>query len=234
MPSAVPSWAAVLMMPEAPPRQRWATSVPRLVAGTEDTPMPSPATAAHSGTAQADRAAGISAASAAAMVSSPAAIIRCGDSSRCSRTDSAEPTMTSRLSGSSVTAAASGVRCSVSCRYNVTSVITELVVAVLRKLASVPRRSRRLRRSGAGSSGAAARRSTARKTATSTTLVPSSSPPTIRSAGWVMTVVPTTNAMTAAVKTADPARFSEVAGRSSAPAGTEITMAAAIAAASGR
>ena len=47
-------------------------------------------------------------------------------------------------------------------------------------------------------------------------------------------MVPTTNAMTAAVKTADPARFSEVAGRSSAPAGTEITIAAAIAAASGR
>jgi hypothetical protein len=137
VPSAVPSWAAVLMTPEAPPRQRSATSVPRPVAGTDDTPIPSPATPAHTGTAHADRAAGISAASAAPMASSPAAMISCGDSRR-SRTDSAEPTMTSRLSGSSVIAASSGVRCSASWRYNVTSVITELVVAVLRKLASVP------------------------------------------------------------------------------------------------
>ena len=138
MPSAVPSWAAVLMTPEAPPRQRSATSVPRPVAGTDDTPIPSPATPAHTGTAHADRAAGISAASAPPMARSPAAMTSCGDSRRDSRTASAEPTMTSRLSGSNVIAASSGVRCSASWRYNVTSVITELVVAVLRKLASVP------------------------------------------------------------------------------------------------
>ena len=209
MPSAVPSWAAVLMMPEAPPRQRWATSVPRLVAGTEDTPMPSPATAAHTGTAQADRAAGISAASAAAMVSSPAAIVRCGDSRRCSRTASAEPTMTSRLSGSSVTAAASGVRCSVSCRYSVTSVITELVVAVLRKPPRVPWRRGRWLTSGYGSRGAAARRSAATKAPTSTTQAPSRRSPTVRQAAVVIRVVPTTKAITAAVNRADPARLSD-------------------------
>ena len=41
------------MMPEAPPRQRSPTSVPRPVAATEDSPIPSPATAAHTGTAHA-------------------------------------------------------------------------------------------------------------------------------------------------------------------------------------
>ena len=76
MPTAVPSWAAVLMIPDAPPRQRGATSVPRPVAATEDSPMPAPAAAAHSGTAHASAASGISAASATAIRARPAAIRR--------------------------------------------------------------------------------------------------------------------------------------------------------------
>jgi hypothetical protein len=46
--------------------------------------------------------------------------------------------MTARLNGSSVAAAASALRCSVFCRYSVTRVITELVVAVLRNPPSAP------------------------------------------------------------------------------------------------
>ena len=74
-PTAVPTCAAVLMMPEAPPRQRELTSVPRLVAATDDSPMPSPATAAQAGTAHGLRAAGISARSAAPISARPAAKI---------------------------------------------------------------------------------------------------------------------------------------------------------------
>jgi hypothetical protein len=47
-------------------------------------------------------------------------------------------------------------------------------------------------------------------------------------------VVPTMKVMTAAVNTADPARLSEVAVRSSAPGGTDRAMAAARMTASGR
>ena len=42
MPTAVPSWAAVLMMPAAVARSRSATLVPRLVAATEESPIPLP------------------------------------------------------------------------------------------------------------------------------------------------------------------------------------------------
>jgi hypothetical protein len=76
MPTAVPSWAAVLMIPDALPRQRGSTSVPRPVAATEDTPMPAPAAAAQSGTAHARAASRISAASATAINVRPAAIRR--------------------------------------------------------------------------------------------------------------------------------------------------------------
>ena len=67
MPMAVPSWEAVLMMPDAEPRQYVSTSVPRPVVATEDSPMPAPATAAQAARASGDDAEGISARSAAAM-----------------------------------------------------------------------------------------------------------------------------------------------------------------------
>ena len=91
------------MMPEAPPRQRSPTSVPRPVAATEDSPIPRPATAAHAtGTAHGERAAGMSAASATAMIAKPVATTRCGDQRRCRAADPADPAMTSRLNGSRV------------------------------------------------------------------------------------------------------------------------------------
>jgi hypothetical protein len=222
------------MMPEAPPRQRSPTSVPRPVAATEDSPMPSPATAAHTGTAHAERAAGMRAASAAAMASRPAATTRCGERRRCSRADRAEPTMTSRLNGTRVAAASSGERCSVSCRYSVTSVITELVVAVLRKPPRVPWRRGRWLTSGYGSRGAAARRSAATNAPTSTTQAPSRRSPTVRQAAVVIRVVPTTKAITAAVNRADPARLSDNPAVPPAPGGTDRAMAAARMTASGR
>src|ERR1700733_12041302 len=76
MPTAVPSCAAVLMIPDAPPRQCGATSVPRPVDATADSPMPAPPTAALSGTPHASAASGISAASETAIRARPAAIRR--------------------------------------------------------------------------------------------------------------------------------------------------------------
>ena len=76
IPRAVPSWAAVLMIPDAPPRHFGATSVPRPVAATDDSPMPAPATTAHTGTAHASSASGISAPSATAIRVRPTAIRR--------------------------------------------------------------------------------------------------------------------------------------------------------------
>jgi hypothetical protein len=222
------------MMPEAPPRQRSPTSVPRPVAATEDSPIPRPAAAMQTGTAHGERAAGMSAASATAMIAKPVATTRCGGQRRCRAADPADPAMTSRLNGSRVAAASIGVRCKVSCRYKVTSVITELVAAVLRKPPRDPCRSRRLPISGAGNSGAAIRRSTIGKTPARTTLATSSNPPASRPAGWVTMVVPTMKVMTAAVNTADPARLSEVAMLPSAPGGTDRAMAAARMTASGR
>src|SRR6185437_10325980 len=48
-PRAVPSWAAVLMTPEAVPRAATGTLVPSLVAATEDRPMPAPPSATQAG-----------------------------------------------------------------------------------------------------------------------------------------------------------------------------------------
>jgi hypothetical protein len=95
------------------------------------------------------------------------------------------------------------------CRYKVTRVTTELVVAVFRKLPAAPSRSLRLPSSGRGSSGAAARRSMTAKVAASTAQAARLRPPTRRPPGWVMTVEPMTNVMTDAVKAAEPARFSD-------------------------
>jgi hypothetical protein len=79
----------------------------------------------------------------------------------------------------------------------------------------------------------AIRRSTIGKTPARTTLATSSNPPASRPAGRVTMVVARTKVMTAAVNTADPARFSEVAVLSSAD-GTDRAMAAARMTASGR
>ena len=182
MPTAVPSWAAVLMIPDALPRQRGSTSVPRPVAATEESPMPAPAAAAHSGTAHACAASGISAASATAIRVRPAAIrrratCRDGPARRCIRAATMDAAITARLKGSRLAAACQGVRPSESCRYKVTSVMTELVVAVLSRPPSAPSRSRRDRISSSGSNGAAARRSTRTKPPASTRQAASSRPP---------------------------------------------------------
>src|SRR6202012_4426696 len=58
--------------------------------------------------------------------------------------------------------------------------------------------------------------------------------PAGRPPGRVITWVPTTKAITAAVNAADPARFSDGAERLSASPGTDVTMAAARPAAIGR
>ena len=78
MPRAVPSCAAVLMIPEAVPRAATGTLVPSLVAATEDRPMPAPPAATHTGSAHVLLAAGMSAASQTAMIARPALTRRCG------------------------------------------------------------------------------------------------------------------------------------------------------------
>jgi hypothetical protein len=163
VPMAVPSWAVVLMMPDAEPRQLASTSVPRPVAATEDSPMPVPATAAQAGTASGTDAAGISAQSAAAMPARPGATTNCGRHWRSKTADRLAPPITARLNGSSRAAVSSGLRRSVFCRCRVTSVIAELVVAVLSRPPPAPCRSRPDLRSRAGSSDAAAWRSIRRR-----------------------------------------------------------------------
>ena len=192
------------------------------MAATDDSPMPVPATAAQAGTAHARAASGISAASATAIRARPAAIRRCATSRgeparwpvrRCTAAASVEPAITARLNGSSVAAASNGVRRRESCRYRVTSVRTELVVAVLSRAPSVPSRSGRDRISSRGSNGAAARRSASTKPPASAAQAASSRAPVTRPSGWVITVAPTTKAITAAVKISDAARFSDSACR---------------------
>src|SRR6266536_640828 len=73
-PAAVPSWAAVLMIPDAVPRNLSATVVPRVVAATEDRPSPAPAAATQVGRAQPCAAPAVSAASATAITPSPVVI----------------------------------------------------------------------------------------------------------------------------------------------------------------
>ena len=73
MPRAVPSCAAVLMIPEAVPRSAAGTLVPSLVAATEDRPIPAPPAATHIGRAHVLLAAGVSAASETAMIVRPVA-----------------------------------------------------------------------------------------------------------------------------------------------------------------
>ena len=60
------------MIPEAVPRTATGTLVPSLVAATEDSPMPAPPTATHTGSAHVLLAAGMSAASQTAMIARPA------------------------------------------------------------------------------------------------------------------------------------------------------------------
>jgi hypothetical protein len=98
-PTAVPSCAAVLTMPDAPPRQRGPTSVPRPVAATDDSPMPTPAAAAHSGTVQALAGDQISTPSANAIMARPSATTSGDRWWRCATADRLAPAMTARLNG---------------------------------------------------------------------------------------------------------------------------------------
>jgi hypothetical protein len=112
--------------------------------------------------------------------------------------------------------------------------MAELVVVVLRNPPSAPWRSCRIPNSAGGRSGAAARRSMRTNDQATTAHPPSSTPPATNPAGRAMTVNPTTKAMTAAVNTADPARFSDLLGSVSRSGGTETAMITARTAASGR
>src|SRR5689334_24427984 len=76
IPIAVPSWAVVLMTPEAVPLDLRATLVPRVVVATDDIPIPKPAAAMQADRAGTWAAAKIRAASPPAMTASPAAATR--------------------------------------------------------------------------------------------------------------------------------------------------------------
>jgi hypothetical protein len=117
--------------------------------------MPTPAVATHAGNAHGLGAAHISTRS--AMVASPAPTTRRGRARRSAAAASVDPPITARLNGSSIAAAARGRRPSVSCKYRVARVITEVVVRVFRNPASVPCRSCGSRSTARGSSGEAAR-----------------------------------------------------------------------------
>ena len=109
MPVAVPSWAAVLMIPEAVPRNVYATVVPRVVEATEDRPRPAPAAATDADTAQPCAAAIVSAVSATAITASPVAIADVGRIQRNAGAARAAPATTARLNGTSMTAVVSGL-----------------------------------------------------------------------------------------------------------------------------
>ena len=147
MPMAVPSWEAVLMMPDAEPRQYVSTSVPRPVVATEDSPMPAPATAAQAATAS-----GTAAEDQRKVGGSDAHETEGNHQLRAVSAQQgggqAGPPITARLKGSNVAAASSGLRRSVFCRYRVTSVSTELVVAVLSRLPPRPGAAARSREAG--------------------------------------------------------------------------------------
>ena len=68
------------MIPEAVPRTAIGTLVPSLVVATEDSPIPAPPAATHTGSAHVELAAGMSAASQTAMIARPAETRRCGAS----------------------------------------------------------------------------------------------------------------------------------------------------------
>src|SRR5579872_1554410 len=72
---AVPSWAEVLMIPAAVARSRAATLVPRVVAATEESPIPPPPTMTVKGTVHAPAAEEIGAASQIAMAPTVASVI---------------------------------------------------------------------------------------------------------------------------------------------------------------
>jgi hypothetical protein len=109
MPVAVPSWAVVLMIPEAVPRNVYATLVPRVVEATEDRPRPAPATVTQADPAQPCAAAMVSAVSATAITASPVAIADWGRIQRNAGPARAEPATTARLNGTSMTAVVSGL-----------------------------------------------------------------------------------------------------------------------------
>ena len=199
MPRAVPSCAAVLMMPDAVPRAATGTLVPSLVEATEDTPMPAPAAATHNGSTHRRLAAGMSAASATAMIAKPAETRRCGPHRASAGAASADPAMTATLNGTSISPATSGLCPRVSCRYSVTRVMAELVVNVFSRPPAAPSRSGRTPSTARGSRGAAERLSTAMNTPARTTATASSAPPSAARPGSGSSVVATTNAITAAV-----------------------------------
>lgn len=199
MPRAVPSCAAVLMIPEAVPRAATGTLVPSLVAATEDKPMPTPPPATHTGSAQV-LAAGMSAASEMAMMARPADT-RCRAGRRASPgAASAEPAMTAMLNGSSMNPATRGLCPRVSCRYSVTKVIAELVVSVFSRAPAAPCRNGRCLSTALGSSGAAERRSMMTNKAAMAAVTASSADPAPVRRGRGSSVAATTNAITAPVK----------------------------------
>jgi hypothetical protein len=108
MPRAVPSWAAVLMMPAAVARSLSATLVPRVVAATDESPIPPPSARMVIGTVHTLAAEEMSAASQIAIAPRPVAITRCGGQRARLGAARAEPMMTARLNGSSTAAAVSG------------------------------------------------------------------------------------------------------------------------------
>ena len=102
------------------------------VAATEDNPIPKPATAIADPTRTAEVGLSSTVATAMPIRPRPAAMMRSFRWRASRRAAAAEPPMTRMLNGSSVAAAASGVRPSVPWRKRVSRVATSLVVAVLR------------------------------------------------------------------------------------------------------
>ena len=222
MPTAVPTWAAIddAGRAAAPVRADIGAQAGRGDGGQPDAARPPRRT----GTAQGLSASGISMASAAAIRARPAATTGCGRSQALHDGGHGRRGDDRQAERQTVAAASSGLRRSVFCRYNVTKVMTGLVVAVFRKPPSAPSRSARSPVSWRGSSGGAARRSMSTNSRASTAHPARARPPVTCPPGRVMTVVPTTNAITAAVNAADPARFSDSGRWSPVSGGTETAM----------
>ena len=114
-PSAVPSCAAVFRMPAAAPRCSSGTSVPTVLAATEDRPIPSPDSPAQTGSRMSIPGSS-RAPSPAAIRPSPIAMVSAGSRVPNHRPTAPAPSTTHALNGRSIKPVAAGLTCRVSWR----------------------------------------------------------------------------------------------------------------------
>ena len=204
VPIAVPSWAVVLMIPEAVLRNATVTSVPRVVEATADRPRPNPASATQAASATEEAAVPASAPIATAITARPTATTRRVDMRRSAGAAEHGPDHDGKAErdergGSSEWAAVPGMlEVERRQRHRRTR-----GGGVEERAGRAAAQSRLLQR-GRRHQGVGARRSmatTATASAAETTISPA---PTSRCPASLSKVVPTITAMTAAVKVARP------------------------------